>query len=94
MATSARGPRRHDIDLPKLGTIPVYAGVKVGNALEELQDDMTLYKGVRLAQVMEAVYQQGLVDGRAQVFNELDALAKKKELAHRNPGRPRKPTKK
>lgn len=94
MTTSPRGPRRHDIDLPKLGKIPVYAGVKVGKALDEIQEDMTFYKGVRLAQVMEAVYQQGLIDGRAQVFSELESLAKKPQLAHRNPGRPRKTTKK
>jgi hypothetical protein len=94
--TSTRGHRRHNIELPTLGTIPVYAGVKVGNALEEVQEDMSLYKGVRLAQLLEAVYRQGLIDGRAQVFNrfeeQFESAAKDKELNHKNPGRPRKRT--
>ena len=93
MTASIRGPRRHEIDLPTLGVVPVYAGVKVGHALDEVEEDMTLYKGVRLAQVMEAVYKQGLTDGRAQVFErfqeQFDIAAKDKELNHKNPGRPR-----
>ncbi len=90
MATANRGPRKHDIQLPKLGSVAVYAGVKVGDALEELMSDMTLYKGVRLSQVLEAVYEQGRKDGRAEVFGALEEVRRRKDLAHQNPGRPRK----
>lgn len=90
MATADRGPRRHEVDLPKLGKIPVYAGVKVGRALEEVTEDMDLYHGVRLSQVMEAIYEQGRRDGRAQVFDAADELKKRPDLPHRTPGRPRK----
>jgi len=93
VATADRGPRRHDIDMPNLGTVPVYASVKVGRALEEVEEDMTLYKGVRMAQVMEAVYEQGRKDGRSQVFEALNEstteLEKRKDLPHAKIGRPR-----
>ncbi len=60
--------------MPSSGeVVPVYAGQKVGKALEEVQEDLNLYQGVRLAEVIEAVYKQGLKDGRGD----------------RNPGRPR-----
>jgi hypothetical protein len=60
--------------MPSSGdVVPVYAGQKIGRALEEVQEDLSLYQGVRLAEVIEAVYKQGLKDGRGD----------------RNPGRPR-----
>ena len=94
MAVADRGPRRHDIEMPKLGTVPVYAGVKVGKALEEIEEDMTLYKGVRLSQVMEAIYEQGRKDGRSEVFEAVNestaALEKRKDLLHAKIGRPPK----
>jgi hypothetical protein len=67
----------------------IYANAKVANALEELTDDLSLYHGVRFTEVLEAVYQQGLRDGRREVFNELDVLKKRPELKHVNPGRPK-----
>ncbi len=95
--TADRGPRRHDIDMPKLGVVPVYAGVKVGRALDEVTEDIDLYHGVRLSQVMEAVYEQGRRDGRSEVFDAFTEssaeIAKRKDLAHRKPGAPRKRSK-
>jgi hypothetical protein len=70
--------------------VKVYAGARVADALEELTADMTLYDGVRFAQVAKALYEQGLDDGRRQVFEELDKLKERPELKHRNPGRPRR----
>ena len=94
MPTADRGPRRHDIDMPKLGTVPVYAGVRVGRALDEVTEDMDLYHGVRLSQIMEAVYEQGRRDGRSEVFEAVAestaTLESRKDLAHRKVGRPRK----
>jgi hypothetical protein len=45
------------------GNIAVYAGVRVANALREVTRDMDLYQGVKLTQLVEAVYQQGRKDG-------------------------------
>ena len=46
------------------GEITVYANAKVARALQELTNDMTLYHGARLSEVVRAVYEQGLRDGR------------------------------
>lgn len=53
---------------------------------------MTLYHGVRFAQILEAVYTQGQKDGARNVFGELDKKIKEaqKVIPHRNPGQPRK----
>lgn len=90
MATkgSRRGPRTIDLVLPKQGDTRVYANARVADALVEITKDMTLYHGVRLLQVLEAAYEQGLRDGRGNVFAELDQLKNKPELKYRNPGRP------
>ena len=37
------------------GSVSVYASPRVSRAMEEITDDMTLYSGVRLLQVLEAV---------------------------------------
>jgi hypothetical protein len=86
---SQRGPRAIAVPLSD-GTVTVYANVKVGNALEELTEDMTLYHGVRLAQVIEAVYAQGIRDGRRQVVEAIGTVTESRELQYRNPGRPAK----
>lgn len=87
--TSRRGPRAIVVGLPK-GEVTVYANARVADAIQELTADMTMYHGVRLAQVIEAAYEQGLRDGRRQVFDEFDRLKQRPELKHRNPGRPTK----
>jgi sulfate adenylyltransferase subunit 1 (EFTu-like GTPase family) len=73
-------------------TVKVYASPKIGEALREISKDMTLYDGVRLYEVLEAVYVQGQKDGAHQAFEGLDrSLAEvKKVVPHRRPGRPRK----
>ena len=83
-----RGPRAIPVELPALGGVTVYAGIRVADALAELMSDMTLYKGAKFSQVVQAVYEQGLRDGRRQVFDELDKVKQRPELKHRNPGRP------
>lgn len=72
--------------------VKVYASPKVGDALREISKDMTLYQGVRLSQVLEAVYTQGKKDGAREAFGLLDrSLAGvKKAIPHRTPGRPKK----
>jgi len=70
----------------------VYASPKVGDALREISKDMTLYQGVRLSEVLEAVYVQGKKDGARDAFDGLErGLADvKKAIPHRAPGRPKR----
>ena len=76
--------------------VVLYASPKILKALSEATTNMDLYQGVKLGQVINAVYSQGKKDGRREVF---DGFAKafgkstavlKKTLPHMNPGRPRK----
>lgn len=61
--------------------------VSTADALKEIEKDMGLYKGVRLHQVLEAVYNQGRKDGALKVFEGVDTM--KRQIPHRPPGRPR-----
>lgn len=92
-----KGKPRQVKNIIPLGSqeVAVYATPKVGRALDEITEDMTLYNGVRLAQVMEAVYLQGQKDGARAAIGTLEqALAVAKEgVPHRNPGKPPKPPK-
>lgn len=85
-----KGPRAIRVKLPKQGEVTIYGNAKVANALEELTTDMDLYDGVRLGQVIEAAYDQGAVDARSEVREAQEELWNRKELKHRNPGRPPK----
>jgi len=89
-----RGYRTINIELPKRQAIAaVYTSARVADALREITEDASLYHGVRLVQVMEAVYLQGRKDGAREAFEEMDrGLAAVKSLVpHGRPGRPRKP---
>ncbi len=92
-----KGKPRQVKNVIPLGTqeVSVYATPRVSKALEEVTEDMTLYHGVRLAQVLEAVYLQGQKDGARNAIETLEqALAEAKEgVPHRNPGKPPKPQK-
>jgi hypothetical protein len=72
--------------------VTVYASPRVQAALEEVTADLTIYKGVRLAQVLEAVYNQGRKDGARAAFDEVTrgVSAAQKAIPHRAPGRPKK----
>ena len=84
----AKGYVRTVVSLTGNKKIPLYAGKRVSDALSELSADMNLYHGVRLSQVLEAVYEQGKKDGARGVFDTVDGL--KKTIPHRNPGQPKK----
>lgn len=86
MATSGRGPRKLTIALGN--GAPIYANAKVLKALGELIGDMTLYHGVRFAQVAEAIYDQGLKDGRREIIEKAEGL--KDGVKYLNPGPPKK----
>ena len=68
--------------------LALYVGAKIHEALAEVTMDMDLYKGVRLGRVLEAVYEQGMKDGRREVVEQFDAI--KKTINYMPPGRPRK----
>lgn len=78
--------RKFDIQLSE-GPLTLYASPSVLNALNEVTTDMTLYKGVRLAQVLKAAYEQGRKDGRREVIEKFDAI--KQQTNCLSPGRPR-----
>jgi hypothetical protein len=83
--------KKFDVDLSS-GKLTLYAGPKVLSALEEVTMGMNLYKGVRLSQVMKAVYEQGCKDGRREIIEEMDEKFKetKSEANYLPPGRPKK----
>ncbi len=73
------------------GKVSIYAGTSVLEALKIVSMDLDIYKGVRLSQLLTALYVQGLKNGRREIFDKLDAL--KDSSQHRIPGRPKKPKK-
>jgi hypothetical protein len=88
---AARGFRTIRITF-KGSQVSVYASKRTADALNEIEKDMALYHGVKLHQVLEAVYRQGVKDGRAEVFANIDkgVADAKKVLPFRRPGRPRR----
>lgn len=89
----AKKPRYSKLTV-KLQTseINLYAGSKISLAVEELAKNMSLYEGVRYAQILEAVYNQGRKDGAAKAFEAVQRSMKQAEqvVPHKNPGRPKK----
>ena len=60
MSGEKKKPKHKKIDIQLAeGQLTLYASPRVLTALEEVTTDMTLYKGVRLAQVLKAAYEQG-----------------------------------
>ncbi len=86
-----KGFKKIDVELTD-GPIALYVGSKVRSALDEITTDMTLYHGVRLAEVMQAVYNQGQKDGRKEVVEQMDGI--KATLNYLPPGQPKKKKKK
>lgn len=72
--------------------VKVYVSPRVAEALREVSEDLNLYKGVRLSQVLEAVYNQGKKDGARSAFTAVtEGMDEARRLIpHRPPGRPRK----
>jgi hypothetical protein len=70
-------------------TLTLYAGQKVRSAIIEVTTGMNIYKGVRLGQVMDAVYEQGLKDGRKEIIEQFEGKIRDK-TNYLPPGRPKK----
>jgi hypothetical protein len=79
--------QKTSVDLASGAKITLYVGSKVHSALQEVTAEMDLYKGVRLGEVMEAVYEQGLKDGRKEIIESFQGLAAL--VNYLPPGRPR-----
>lgn len=79
--------KKVSVDLPK-GKLTLYAGKQIRSALAEVTEHMDVYKGVRFFQVMQAVYEQGMKDGRKEVIEKFEGL--KNKLNYLPPGRPKK----
>ena len=92
MAQGRRGYRTIKLELKEGETLSVYTGARIADAMKEIIAKASLYEGVRLTQVMEAMYNQGKKDGRREAFEQLDrGLADaKRQLPFRRPGRPKK----
>lgn len=86
-----RGYRTIALALEKAGNVAVHTSPRIADALEEIRAKATLYEGVRLTQIMGAVYEQGKKDGARTVFESLDTglTEAKKQIPHRRPGRPK-----
>jgi hypothetical protein len=87
-----RGYRTIKLELSRKTTASVYTGPKTAGALKTMIAKSSLYDGVKLAQILEAVYVQGKKDGAREAFEQLDAsvTAAKRVIPHQKPGRPRK----
>lgn len=74
--------------------VSVYASPKISVALD-LIGEMSLYEGVRMIQLLEAVYDQGKKDGARSVFDEIEHKVKEAQRAipHKNPGQPKRKSK-
>jgi hypothetical protein len=92
MAQSKRGYQTIKLELREGETLSVYTSARIADAMKEITANASLYEGVRLTQILEAMYKQGLKDGRREAFDQLDRrLAEaKRQLPHRRPGRPRR----
>ncbi|WP_431263713.1 hypothetical protein ACQ859_27885 [Roseateles chitinivorans] len=92
--TKAKGPPRQVKNIVPIASqnIPVYASPKVSKAFQEVTEDMTLYHGVRLSEVLEAVYNQGQKDGARNAIKKIQENLSETigEIPHRNPGKPKK----
>ena len=76
------------VELPGNEKVAIYAGKAVLEALRIVLSDVTLYNGIRLSQLMGALYEQGKKDGRREVNDRFGEMMG--TLSHQNPGRPRK----
>lgn len=54
-------------------TIAVYASPRVSAALQTVAANMNLYQGVRLGELLKAVYEQGKKDGARNAIDTLEA---------------------
>jgi len=73
-------------------TAAIYTSARKADALQKIMEEMPLFDGVKLMEVLEAAYVQGRKDGARAAFEEIDQGVNqaKKAIPHVPPGRPRK----
>jgi hypothetical protein len=83
--------KKLSVELPRRALV-IYAGQRVKNALNEITAGMDVYLATRLQLVMQAVYDQGVKDGRKELIDRMDEGFDqiKGETNCLPPGRPRK----
>ena len=86
---------KNEIPIGK-SVVNVYASPKILTALNDIAKDMTLYHGVKLEQVIEAVYDQGKKDGARNAIEKIQESVRQTVdvIPHLNPGRPKAARKK
>ena len=92
MANRTKKARYIGVPIPlRKDQITVYASSRIAEAFQQVAMDMTLFKAVKLSQLLEAVYLQGKKDGARSAFETVDTHFEqaKKMIPHKNPGRPR-----
>jgi hypothetical protein len=70
----------------------VYTSPRIADALKDIMANASLYEGVKLTQILEAVHVQGKKDGARETIESLDTQLNnlKRQIPHKRPGRPRK----
>jgi hypothetical protein len=87
MIPERRGYKTVGLRLGGHRRLKLFTSRRVANAAREVTEKLdTLYYGVRLGMLLEAVYERGKIEGRGEVFRKLDGL--KATVRHRLPGRP------
>jgi hypothetical protein len=71
--------------------VTVYASARVSHALNVI-DNMSMYDGVKILDLLATVYAQGKKDGARDAFQAIDGKVReaKTTVPHRNPGKPKK----
>ena len=93
MANRTKKPRYIGVELPLSETkVIVYSSPRLADAFKEISMDLTLYKGVKLSQILEALYGQGKKDGARLMVDAMNAKMEEAKLLvpHKKPGRPKK----
>lgn len=72
-------------------TVTVYASPKIGQALQAVVGNLDLFHGVKLIQLLEAVYDQGTKDGARKAIDAMSTRLDEviRQVPHRNPGKPK-----
>ena len=93
IAKMAKKPKykRHDIELPNSGKIALYASPKHSVAIEAIKE-MAAFEGIKMLDLMDAFYQQGLKHGRKEVVEQFEQSQQMiiSTLNYLPPGQPKK----
>jgi hypothetical protein len=86
---SKRGLKKVDLDL-STGTVPLYTGKNMAAAFEHILDQPS-FLGIKILQVIEAVYKQGKKDGARETQDAVMAsLGPVWQAIPAKPGQPKK----